>query len=293
MELGSKYNKLRLIGDGASMHKAEMQMKNAVFAEKMSLVECRRVFLEIVRARYAAQNKMGEVLDREFVYFSLTQSLDIAASHVSKGPLADWEYVDLVEQSWLDRSKAFKHRISAILPTCRRIMGQSIDPELYLKRINIEQCVFFIRAHTDAQALVKEQFDDEIEFAPAVKDLLLESEAEVAKAAEKLASYDQRTVGIVMSHKITRVLLNNVASFVEELSESGLLKEQEATGYLEKIQGIWNEVEICDEENHPGELPTDPVGNLSGCGDPARSKSVSKSIASGSLSPKDDVRFSM
>jgi hypothetical protein len=221
-----------------------------MFEQDCTLVEFRRIFLELVRSRYADQLKLGEALEREFVAFSLTQSLDIAADHVDKCPLNDWEFIAIVQKPWLEKVKYGMRRLQKLLPCFKGMIGEAIDPEAFLKRLNIEQCVFFISAHTDAQNLVKEQFDDDEAYAEVAKQVLKESAAEVDQATLKLESFDDKDVEIILSHKIIRALLNNTVSYVEELTESGLLKEQEATRYLEKIQESWNKVAACDLGNH-------------------------------------------
>jgi hypothetical protein len=242
-----------------------------MFVEDLTLVEFRRIFLEIVRSRYADQLKLGEVLEREFVTFSLTQSLDIAAEHADKGPLNDWDFVGIVQQPWVEWAKAAKRRLLR-LACFKCTIHETIDPEAFLKRLNIEQCVFFIGAHMDAQGLVKEQFDEDQDYAEVAKQVLQESSSEVDKAIAKLESFDIRDVELILSHKIIRVLLNNTVSYVEELAESGLLKEQEATRYLEEIQETWNKMEICDLDNHPGEMPSE--ANETSGGDLTKSKSI-------------------
>jgi hypothetical protein len=246
-----------------------------MFAQDCTLVEFRRIFLELVRSRYADQMNLGEVLEREFVTFSLTQSLDIAADHVDKFPLNDWEFVGIVQKPWLEKAKYGMRRLQKLLPCFKGIIGEAIDPEAFLKRLNIEQCVFFISAHTDAQKLVMEQFDENEDYAEVAKQVLKESASEVDQAILKLESFDSKDVEVILSHKIIRALLNNTVSYVEELAESGLLKEQEATRYLEKIQESWNTIETCDLGNHPGEMPSKVDKTSSG------NVSKSKSIGTG------------
>jgi hypothetical protein len=249
-----------------------------MFVEDMTVVEFRRIFLEIIRSRYADQLKLGEVLDREFVTFSLTQSLDIAAEYVDKGPLNDWDFVGIVQQPWVEKAKAAKRRLRACfkggrLPACcKSTMGDAIDPEAFLKRLNIEQCVFFIGAHIDAQGLVEDQFGEDQDYSEVAKQVLQESTSEVEKAMAKLESFDIRDVEVILSHKVIRVLLTNTVSYVEELAESGLLKEQEATHYLEEIQESWNKIETCDLDSHRGEMPLE--ANDPSDGDVAKSKSI-------------------
>jgi hypothetical protein len=245
-----------------------------MFFHDCTLIEFRRVFLELVRSRYAVQIKMGEVLDKEFVTFSLTQSLDIAAEHVDKGPLNDWDFVGIVQLPWAEQAKNVRRRLRG-LPCFKCMMGEAMDPA-FLKRLNIEQCVLFIGAHNEAQKMVKEQFDEDADYSEVAKEVLQESAAEVDQALAKLTSFNSRDVEVIVSHKIVKALLNNVASYVEELAESGLLKEQEATQYLERIQETLNKIEVCDLDHHPGELPSE-VDETAG-GDVAKSKSIGTGI---------------
>ena len=76
----------------------------------MSLTELRRLFLELVRAGYRKQIDDGELVDREFVYLALIESLELAAESVERADrLNDWDYVFLVRYPSVDLVR-FAHK---------------------------------------------------------------------------------------------------------------------------------------------------------------------------------------
>ena len=61
-------------------------------------MECRALFLDILRSAYDSQVSEGELVQRLFLTMALERSLDLASDQVVHGkPLSDWTYVNAID----------------------------------------------------------------------------------------------------------------------------------------------------------------------------------------------------
>ena len=222
----------------------------------MSLVELRRLFLEMVRGSYNKQLQHGELTDREFAAYSLFQSLDLAADAVQKGdPLRDWEFSAVVEIP-LRQSVLKWSVVRWFFEATERFLGPSMahfGPEYLVMRLQVERSLAFVHAHKQAQHGFREQLASADEFSGEGEVVLNESRQEVAEAEEMLLSHRKEDLETVVSHKFCSILLLNAAREVEEALESGMIKPTEAEEALEEIQEGLQEVNSCDVRHHESE----------------------------------------
>jgi NhaP-type Na+/H+ or K+/H+ antiporter len=239
---------------GISSDKNSTKVRIAKVTSSMSLIELRTVFLEILRSAYARQVELGELYNRQFLAFSLEQSIDFALDSVSNGSeLNDWEYVSVVKAPWstsVYTSKGMKY--------FRKCFGAFVlqDVKYEMMRLNVERCLAFLHAHDTAQRLLSQQFLDE-QFSEEESKVIAESRRQCVEAVKLLKSYHMRDVEMIVSHNLCTVLLYNSSRCVEKLHRKGLLKGTEAETILEKIQESLQRVYACRERDHPGELPVD------------------------------------
>lgn len=229
----------------------------------LTLQELRMVFLELVRSRYQHQINTGELAEREFVTYSLDQSLDLASDLVSKGePLGDFDFIDLVNIPISQTIGSFLNflRVKLGLDTVLgAIFGElaHVVPEDVHRRVQVERCIAFISAHLDAQNLMKEQFMD-TNLSKAEEQVIAESEGQVKRAEEELTKYPSREVQVIVSHKVCKIILNNLVEYEERLVESGLVKNQESEEYLGEVQESLTAIDSCAAgDHHPGEVAMD------------------------------------
>jgi len=244
----------------APKSKSTAHMRQAQVVSSMKLQELRHLFLELVRARIEHQITNGELADQEFVAYTLKHAVDIASDRVSRGDeIRDWEYVNI---SGIPVRKA----IGKVLHRLNRSIGlgkvfhsvfremSMLHPDEVMRRINVERCIAFIEAHESAQEIMKEQFMEDKGLERADEQVLAESQAQVKKAEKALSNFPPKEVGIIVSHKVSKIILYNVVDYIENLVESGLLRRQEAEKMLAEIQDNMTGVETCVASKHPNEL---------------------------------------
>jgi len=61
-------------------------------------------------------------------------------------------------------------------------------------------------------------------------------------------------VSIIISHKVSKIILHNVVEYIEDIVEAGLLRHQEAEKMLKEIQDQITVIETCVASKHPNEL---------------------------------------
>ena len=218
------------------------------------------MFLELVRARIEHQITNGELADKEFVAYTLKHAVDIASNLVSRGEeIRDWDFVDISGipvrkaigkvlhgfNSWIGLGK-FLHSVFGEMSMSH--------PDDVLRRINVERCIAFIEAHESAQSIMKEQFMEDKSLEKADEQVVAESQAQVKKAEKALSKFPSKEVGIIISHKVSKIILYNVVEYIEDIVESGLMRRQEAEEMLAEIQDHATGIETCVAWKHPNEL---------------------------------------
>ncbi|KAL7566092.1 hypothetical protein ACA910_003868 [Epithemia clementina (nom. ined.)] len=100
---------------------------------------------------------------------------------------------------------------------------------------------------------MKEYFANDKHLVLVEEKIIEESESEVASAEAYLQQFDKRKVELAISHKVCKILLNNLVRYFKSLVEDGLLKEQEAVEFYEGIEKSLFHVDSCSMKLHPGE----------------------------------------
>mmetsp|Transcript_29516 Transcript_29516/g.81122 ORF Transcript_29516/g.81122 Transcript_29516/m.81122 type:complete len:874 (+) Transcript_29516:259-2880(+) len=217
-----------------------------------SLVDFRRLFLELVRHEYQKLVACGELVDREFILVSLTESLEWAIEGVERGgSLNDWDFVFVIEFPSVEISRFLQGKVkNQVLYKCmiEPCVGPSldfVDADTVKARLNIEKCLAFIKAHVVAQQMMTKEFAVDAEFEETVSTVVAESESEVEEAMKFVQNYPLNEVELIISHKVSKIIINQGVLYVEELVKNGLLKEQEAGEFLEELDENWRHVDHC------------------------------------------------
>jgi hypothetical protein len=218
----------------------------------LTLVECRRLFLEILRASYAFQVEQGELVDRDVLVHALNKSLDFASVDVCKGlPLDDWPHTRLARHQ-NPLLEGLTHKLWS------RVLGGRVARELerLQMKYDVDRCVSFLEAHRRSREVFKNEFVADLDnMTEAEATVLRDSAATCAGAVEQLESYPPRSVETIVSHRFCTILLNVVVQHVEHLAKTGLLSSKEAEDFLGEIEMLILGIEACTLEEHPGELP--------------------------------------
>ncbi|KAI2501690.1 sodium/hydrogen exchanger family-like protein [Fragilaria crotonensis] len=219
----------------------------------LDTVECRHLFLEILRASYALQVEMGELADRDFLVKALNHSLEFAREDICRGlALDDWSHTDLVKYRYSLFQRASKH-------ISRFVLGEKIKHNLerHEMQYEVDRCVAFLECHRRSREVFKSEFLFDVEnMTEAEATVLQESEATCSDAVALLESFPTRRVETIVTHRFCTILLNVVAQYFENLAKIGLLSSKEAEDFLELIQEMILGIEACKlDDEHPGELP--------------------------------------
>jgi hypothetical protein len=217
----------------------------------LSVVECRRLFLGILRASYVFQVEEGELADREFLSQALNQSLDFAVSDVGKGlPLNEWRHTNLVTYRYpllLRMAKWVPFALS------ERAQQQLDRQEM---KYDVDRCVSYLEAHRRSREVFKTEFVLDCDnMTDAEATVLRESDAACAEAVALLESFPARSVEAMISHRFCSILLNSVVHHFEDLARSGLLSAKEAEDFVSEIQSMILRIDSCPDDEHPEELP--------------------------------------
>jgi len=203
---------------------------------------------------------MGELVEREFILMSLIESLEWAAEAVERGePLSDWDYIFIVDFPDFELGRFVRGKVTdrpiykCLFEPCLGPTMPHMELDTVLARLTVEKCMAFMRAHTLAQERMKSEFCDNIDLKTAEETILAESESMVAKAEEHILGFPEEELKLIMSHKMSKILLNQGANFIEEITTNGLLKEQEAGPFIQEIDECLKHVDYCTMKKHPGE----------------------------------------
>jgi len=219
-----------------------------------TVMELRRVFIEILRSQYKKQIRCGELANREILVYHLFLSLDRAADDVHQGnALSDWNYSELhkAPAEVMAESDGWSKTCGCaekLLRTERALEFHAV--------YDTERCLAFLEAHCKARSVIREEFfHNDMELNSAERQILKESRAESEKAALLLDSMPRSFVERVVSHRFCVIILNNAGTRLEEWVETGLIKETEAEELLEELQEQLTEAGKCPLGQHPGQLP--------------------------------------
>jgi len=229
--------------------------------------DLRLVFIDLVRSAYNFQIEKGYLDGRDgFLPLVLLQSLDFAMDHAHQDiPLDDWKAAQLMNKGFHVVQKRLKHFcrrfFSSLSPmkkkhsrsTMMTIHRSSASTNDFIRiKSDVHRAVCFIDAHKWAQTQFAKEFCGSrgIEFLQAEQVIVNESQGEVEKAAAVLAKHNKDDVEIVLSHLVCMILLNKRASFIESFAQKGLMKEQEASEYIEEVEGIMEELRTTNMREH-------------------------------------------
>jgi NhaP-type Na+/H+ or K+/H+ antiporter len=233
---------------------------------RMSDIELRRFFLEILRGVYAHQVRNGELADSEFVAFALFESIDLATEKIEKGdPLCDWELSTIVEVPLAQTIMTWSI-VQWLFNCMEKYFGDRLahaGAEYTITRLEVGRAVSFIHAHQSAQTRFQAELSSCEDLATRGQVVLDESMQEVGKAEKLLLQHRKEDLETVISHKFCAILLLTTAKKVEQAVESGVLKSTEAEEMLEELQVRLRQVNSCELQHHEGEAkPYEPVQNL-------------------------------
>ena len=232
---------------------------------RLSVIELRRFFLEILRGAYDHQVRNGELADREFVAFALFESIDLATEKIEKGDLlCDWELSTIVEVPLAQTIMTWSI-VQWLFSCIEKYFGDRLahaGAEYTITRLEVERAVAFIHAHQSAQAIFQVELSSCEDLATQGQAVLDESMQEVDKAEKLLLQHRKEDLETVISHKFCGILLLTAAKKVEKAVESGVLKSTEAEKVLEELQERLRQVNSCEIQHHEGE----PVAHLTAGG---------------------------
>ncbi|GKY99725.1 hypothetical protein MPSEU_000926500 [Mayamaea pseudoterrestris] len=212
-----------------------------------NLIECRALFLDLLRSAYDLQVSEGELVQRLFLTVALERSLDLACDQVANGkPLTDWTYVNAIDPALVKFDRTVKNNpalfkcLECISPGIREKWKQASF------RLNIERAMAFMAAHRYAQDFFRRDFDDaDPELSEAARLVLEESQTEWHKAEKALNRRDQTFVERSVSHKFCSILLHSSIVYIGKLVDQGLLREQEAEKWVEEVELELDGVNKC------------------------------------------------
>ena len=211
------------------------------------LIECRALFLDIIRSAYDMEVSGGELLQRLFLTVAQERSLDLANDQLVHGkPLSDWTYVNALDPALVKfdhvvkGNKAIFACFECISPGIREKWKQAGF------RLNVERAMAFMAAHRYAQEFFHRDFEDaDPEISAAAKTVVQESKEEWLKAEKALNRRNQVFVERAVSHKFCCILLNSSIVYIGKLVAQGLLREQEAEEWVEEVEKELDGVNKC------------------------------------------------
>lgn len=96
------------------------------------------------------------------------------------------------------------------------------------------QSLAFVRAHTVAQKIFREQFSS-IPLSPTEENVIFESNEQIKLAESALSEIDQFDVDLITLHFACHILLNISVKYAEKLAKQGLIPEKEASALLQEL----------------------------------------------------------
>lgn len=209
-------------------------------------MELRNVFLELLEHAYDHQYENGEIDVRNiFLVIAIKTSLEYSKDSVAKGePINDWAFL---------MAKLWKHKK---LPCCSSEQKQAIEAAEQgistdgLSQSDIRDLVqaatAFVEAHKRAQKAFKDDFCCGRMLSNEEIEVLEESESQIIASEEAIRNCGASKLNLVVAHLCSLILLNKAAEYVGELNTMGLLRDQEAEEYLEKIEHDLHRVDGCN-----------------------------------------------
>ena len=212
------------------------------FGEK----ELRHLFLELLRGAYETATKDGFLdarVDNGYLHYLLIQSLEFAGDVVNRGgPITGWEFTE---------SKKVASSKSRTDSVRRLVCKEFPSNEHQQKRTAMLKAYVFQDAHRTARRLLQAEFADDADdsLTEASKMILKESEHQEEHATALLHSIDKAEKETFVSHYVCLILLNKAAANVERHNKSGLLRDQEASEFLELIDNAVQDIHTCSREH--------------------------------------------
>ena len=218
-------------------------------------IELRLLLIDILQMAYKKLDQKGELDARRYSDYRLYQSLEFASVEARNGkPLNDWENISVVGEIWANSADIAIDKIHR-LKKCKRYSYGEIN-----NQTGVKTALAFIAAHQQCQIIFIDGFTKVKEEFTAAEDIVLqESEAEVTKAKEYLASFEACEVSVIVSFLLSTILLNKTARYLEYLCTEGLLHPGEISDQLEGIEEELRELRHCHHTDIPGALTTEEM----------------------------------
>ena len=116
------------------------------------------------------------------------------------------------------------------------------------KRTKLLKAFAFQTAHQYARRVFQREFmvdsSDDV-FTDAVKKILKESEEQENLASEVIKATGEKELEVFVSHYASVILLNKCARLIQKHNRMGLIRDQEAHGFLEEIDNATKEIHEC------------------------------------------------
>ena len=218
---------------------SSMQMLPDTIGKSSSskLADIRLLFIEILKAQYQHKVECGELTDREFVVMALMESLEWATEAVENRnePLDDWKYVHLIGYPAI----GILHRLydSNHVDTSRR-------------RLDIEKVFTYLDVHLEAKRIVTEELRYDSLLGNLVDTVLSEVDACVSLARDFLEQFSDSEKEVTLSHKFSKILLNQQKNMLQYFVRQGLITEQEANHQMEEVQASLLQLDHCSLVDH-------------------------------------------
>lgn len=250
---------------GQNLAKTAENFEEEKINDEENLKELRKVFIDLLRQAYRGKMEQGEIDVRNgLLAFTLQQSLEFAETGVTEGSaLCDWELLQLISHPVTNRAKevmdmSAREQMKAMRRASTRmsmVNKERDNPTETAKKskatTDLYRAIAFIDAHHITQKQFKEEFCGGRFLSRAERTVLDESRGQVTKAEELIRSIDESMISNIVSHLLSTILLNKLASFIGSLIHRGLLKDQEGEKYMhELVEHDLFVVEKCKKKMH-------------------------------------------
>lgn len=221
--------------------------------------EERLVFIKILHSAYHHLTHSGELYSRGNLINNIFDSLAIAEDAAEAGePLSDWDAMDVFFDSHRKQMENFL--VKAIAGVI------NFDLDFYLVHFRVRQILAFVHAHGMARKIFKEEFNQAGKdcLTEAEKIVLDESDMEVQLAEGAMEELLEEDVAMVKSLLLCHIVLNKSADYFKKLADEGLMSGKEASEFLEHIEDEISHILKTKEVDHSAELSdTTKVARLS------------------------------
>lgn len=204
-------------------------------------IELRRLFIELLRSAYEEQFNSGEIDVRDgLLVFALKSSIEVMTDMVTQGHCLDDWYAVTKASSIVDADKL----------SCKKPPVKEGWSPLRMKRFQetralVKRAIAFIESHRRAQLAFKINYCNGQMLSETEVLIIGESDAQIKAAEKALLACEQEDVSYAVGHILCSILLSKAGELVGNLTQTGLLREQEAEEYLHIIEQDMKHVQIC------------------------------------------------